>query len=243
MDYYSDNHTAPAHILCLRTGMGSKSRIGFFLAVLLLIVSAFPCSASTPDGLAVSLRFTIENAPVAGASFICRRAGSYSDFPEVRQGTAEQVLKEIAAEEAKAGSTPGEAPGDRICQTGKTGKNGELQFSGLPEGVYVIEGEDVLLNNYIYTPQPFLISARDPDTEEPVIAQIKYERTGKDSEKPDPNPPRSTIAKPGKKLPQTGLQWNLVRLVSGAGLLLILLGTVLRASGIKYALQKRQPDH
>ena len=230
------------------------------------LVSDLPVAnaADAQDNHVIALRFTVENEPVSGAGFTCIWAGNYSDFPEVRKGTAEKVLQEIAAEEAKgkamsseasgpsgaaagtqtaAAGTPtgtagenglssdkrsGLSTGGRIRLTGKTDGNGELQFTGLPEGVYVIKGEDVLLNDSIYSPQPFLMSARDPETEEPVTAQIKYERTGRDTEKPAGENNSKTINKISHKLPQTGLPWNRIRLMCAAGLLLIAAGTALR---------------
>ncbi len=191
-------------------------------------VHAAGTDAGSPGTGVITLRFTIEDAPVSGAAFTCRRAGSYSDFPEVRRGTAEQVLKKIKEEEKANGGRS-----SRLFLSGTTDSDGRLKFEGLPEGVYVIEGDDILTGRYIYRPQTFLMSSRDPETEEEVTAQIKYERIGKDPEKPVPTDDNNIKpAKTGGKLPQTGLDWTIIRFLTGTGLLLIAAGTGMHRKAI-----------
>lgn len=182
---------------------------------------------SIPTNRVITLRFTIEDTPVEGASFACRRAGDIDDFREIDADTVEQVLRQIGQDDGTSDSSVPESGSryDIFSVSGVTDESGELTFRDLPEGVFIITGDDITTDSYVYMPQAFLMSSRDPETEEPLTAQVKYERSGGDPEQSQPadSSSKKTVSEE-KKLPQTGLLWLPVRLLCAAGLSLIAAG-------------------
>lgn len=133
-------------------------------------------------------------------------------------------------------------------KSGRTDADKVLKFSDLPVGLYLVIGENTVetVNDTktVYSPFPFIIclpnivddgsewiydvSAR-PKYEiikTPTITEKNTEISIENNSKTDNTVPNTTVPDDNPKLPQTGLLWWPVGLLSVAGMALILAGVI-----------------
>lgn len=58
---------------------------------------------------------------------------------------------------------------------GKTGVYGELKFTGLKTGIYLVTGEEFTEGNTVYTPKPFIVSVPGRDTNGGLLYDVTVE--------------------------------------------------------------------
>lgn len=152
---------------------------------LALALVVLPGRAAAAD-LSLTLSFQPGGNPAVGAAFRLYQVGQWDgkggfdwlDSLEEKQINWDDLENLAATLAPYAGElTP--------TQTGKTGQDGKVTFSGLEAGVYLALGEPYRVGKITYTPSPVLISLPSGG-ENHVSANVKYEET------PD-NPGTTTV--------------------------------------------------
>ena len=148
----------------------------------LVLALSLTASAASQTG-SITVHFTIHDAPVSGASFSAYRvadaddAGSltpvppYSGYPVALKSTAWKDLADTYAGYTRRDQLTASA-------SGVTDENGELTFSGLTPGLYLILGDRVVFDGGSYQPAPLLVDIPDrSDTplRFDVFAEVKIE--------------------------------------------------------------------
>lgn len=135
----------------------------------------------------ITVIFEHEGEPVEGAEFRIYRAGE-------RRGTSYRLTPPFSAYPVKAPGTPGSEAWRNLAETlaayaardqiaslasGKTDAEGELVFSGLSDGLYLIVGSMLKDGDLWLFPQPLLVTVpyvlEDGREDREVVVEPKYD--------------------------------------------------------------------
>ena len=151
--------------------------LAMLCGLLLATVFAVPAALAAGGTCSLRIEFLDGSAPLAGATFRVYRVAELADFGEYnlldafKSSGAElrsQMTNRAWEEAAAKLSAHASRNGLKADLSGVTDTNGALSFSGLEEGVYLVEGDPLQVGDDLYTPQTFCVVLPGRDADGPV---------------------------------------------------------------------------
>lgn len=152
-----------------------------YFAVMLSVVSllCFSIAANAEtEKYSIIIKFTVESQPISGASFKLyyamnadgELADGFADLSiEVGDLSDSQNVNRLATTLAAYSMTGIAEP----VSVGKTDSLGCATFTELPDGIYLVTGASIIIDDLVYTPKPTLIDFKNVEGST-VTAGVKY---------------------------------------------------------------------